>query len=280
VNWIDHKARRLVVPGSYIGRAIDRLLPSAERLIARGHIDARRRVAGYEGIEIDAWLIRAHGRSPRGSVLMLHPLMMTKRWLLPAGRRLAQRGFDVVLPDLRAHGGTGGQFTTWGCKEKHDIKLLVDALLTAGDIAEPIYAVGTSLGGATAIQWAAIDRRCRGVLALAPPASFWWIGRRVLLLESRRTVRRAVLRAAEMAGFNPYEASAAEAAGRLTCPLVLVHGVLDFIVPFPHIRAVATAGWPRTQRLIRPFASHTPDLGRWRWLVRQFEQLVGRPRAA
>ena len=271
----------LIVPASMPGKFAEAVRGPGEKLVKTGRIDLHRRLKGYEGIDIDVWVLHSRWRWKRagnfqvvrGTVVCLHPLLASKTYFLNLGRLLAREGWDVVLMDLRAHGRSGGKYVTWGAKEKYDVKLAVDQLLAEGVISERIYVCGSSLGGTVAIQYAAIDPRCRGVLALAPPASALRIGRRFLPLLSRPAYEAAWKRAGEIAGFDPAEASAVAAAEKLTCPLRVVHGWLDFLVPYQHSRDIVQAAAGPKKLITLILAGHVPEIGRSAWVAQQIARL-------
>ena len=286
---LEKKARLLIVPAAMPGKVMQVLTGTGQELIEQGRIHLHRALKAPDGIDIDTWVIKSGPRNDgrggatessenhitKGTVILLHPLMTSKSWFLKLGGRLAANGWDVVLMDLRAHGRSGGRYITWGTKEKLDVLSGMDQLLEEKAVREPIYVLGSSYGGTVAIQYAAMDPRCKGVIALGPPGGLNEIARRILLLASRSTVEAAVKRAGEIAGSDPEEASAVKAAARLSCPLLLVHGWWDLIVPHSHSRAImkAAAGPKKLKTLF--FAGHALEIGRERWLAGQVEILVG-----
>ncbi len=282
----DANARKIIEPAAAFGKVALGLTGTGEQLVKRGRISLHRRVKAADGCEIDVWVIRARPpkkagekRPARGTAVVLHPLLTSKSWFLNLGGILADRGWDVVLPDLRAHGRSGGEYTTWGVKEKQDIKLVLDALLKEQAVSERIYACGASMGGLVAIQYAAHDPRCRGVLALAPPASARAGARRILLLESPADFEKALKRAGELAGFDPEEASAVTAAKRLRCPLRIAHGVWDFIIPYAHSEAVFQAAPAPKKFITLPLHGHAAEVLREAWVADQIDALVGMSRS-
>lgn len=286
---LEQDALSLVVPASMGGKAAQGLTGTGERLIEQGRIDLHRRVTVHDRIEIDVWVIRARapdrkggGKGPpparpkaRGTVVLLHPLLMSKSWFLGLGEMLAKRGWDVVLPDLRAHGRSGGKYVTWGYKEKHDVKAVMDDLtLLENVVSENIYVCGASLGGCVAIQYALLDSRCKGVLALASPAGARQIARRMLMMLTDESFEDALLRAGQIAHFDPDRASAVTAAAGLDCPIMLVHGWLDLVVPFSHSREIYNAAAQPKKLVGLALAGHTPDIGRDKWVADQIDVLV------
>jgi pimeloyl-ACP methyl ester carboxylesterase len=73
---------------------------------------------------------------------------------------LTQRGFDVVAYDSRGHGQSDGDVCNYGFYEKRDLIQVIDSVPPG-----PVVLIGSSLGGAVAIQGAAGSDRIAGVVA-------------------------------------------------------------------------------------------------------------------
>ena len=242
-------------------------------------VDARRRIDVGGGVGIDVWVIKSRpgtdGERPRDrgiTAVLLHPLLTDKGWFLPLGRRLAADGWDVVLPDLRGHGDSGGR-VTWGAMEKHDVVKVIDALVGEKLIRPRVYAMGASLGACVAVQYAAVEPACRGVLALAPPTGVRGYVRCAWPLGTDEFIDARVRAESERGGYDSGEASAVEAAKKLKCPLIVVHGRLDTTVPYEQSKAVFDAA-PRPKKMIRLWTDHG-GVQMWRdeWLARQMATL-------
>jgi len=246
-------------------------------LIERGRIDAHRVVAAGDAVQIDVWIIKRRPAggdgNPRGTLVLIHPLLCSKSWFLVLGGKLADMGWDIVLPDLRAHGRSTGEFTTWGAKEKHDVKTVMDGLVGEGPVSDRLFAVGASMGGAVAILYAAMEPRCRGVMALAPPKSCREICRRMMLMAFPSTYRAAMARAAELADFDPDEADCVAAAVKLRCPLLLIHGWWDFVVPYQHSRAILKAAREPKKLQPRYLAGHAAEFMNDGMMIEQIDVL-------
>ncbi len=287
----EQTARLLVVPARLPGQFMEVCAGTRDRLLETEQIDAHYRVATdpNEGVEIDCWVIKSRlvdeasdntgsifaTKLTRGTVVVLHPLLTGKAWFLRLGNQLADRGWDVILMDLRGHGFSGGDYITWGAKEKRDVKAVVDHVVAHEAVSDRVYAFGSSMGGAVAVQYAAIDDRCKGVIALSPPLDAINVFRRILCLTTESQFQSAVIKAGEIAGFNPAEASTLAAAQQLDCPIVLVHGAWDLLIPATHSEAIFdTTAAPRKRLVRMRFAGHIVEVGRDRWLADQMDSLA------
>ncbi len=284
----EQEAKMLVEPTRWPGPTMEFFAGTSKFLLARGRISSHRRVTVADGVEIDAWVIRSRlsdrqaGRDgglfesklTRGTVVLLHPLMAGKAWFLGLGERLADRGWDVVLMDLRGHGYSSGAYTTWGVREKQDGKAVMDELLETEPIHERIYVCGSSMGAGVAIQYAAIDPRCKGVIAIAPPIAAVEVFRKMLFLLPRTRFDKAVDRAGELADFDPADASALAAAQKLQCPLMVVQGRWDMLVPVDQAEAVFDAAETPKKYIQLEHAGHGAEIGRTAWLAGQMDALA------
>jgi alpha-beta hydrolase superfamily lysophospholipase len=241
-------ARALVARNAGFG-SIENILPKSEEVLKEGRISASRVFTMSDKTPIEVWVIKARNAQnapvpAKATILLLHMLYGSKGWpFLGAGERLAKMGYDVVLPDLRAHGHSGGQFITYGAKEKNDLKLIMDQLISEKGVSDQVYVFGINLGGCIAIQYAAIDDRCKGVMAVAPYSDLRAFARLqfIPLMLNDADLEKVVAECGKMGDFNPAEASAVEAAKKLKCPLLLFHGVFDLSVPIAQSQAILDA---------------------------------------
>jgi len=260
----DTYARRILEVNTDSGKLFVNLIGSGEMLEQQGRIDVHQRIRTADEVDIDVWVLRAKGKPDepapaRGTVVVLHGTSESKAKFpyFGAAERLAKLGFDVVLADLRRHGRSGGKYVTYGALESRDIKVVMDTLVSGKVASLPVYAFGVTLGASTAIQYAAIDDRCKGVMAMAPFKDMAGIARGEILLMaptmSKKDYEAVIARAGEIGGFDPADASAVKAAAQLKVPLLLVHGSLDLIVPVEHSKAIheAAAG-PKRLIIVKP----------------------------
>ena len=251
-------ARVIIKHNTMTGSMMLDTIGTGEELVRNGRISSALRITADDGVLIDTWVINNKSmiRDTIGTVVLLHGLLLSKAQNLELGEEFARAGFDVVLIDFRAHGRSTGEYVTWGAKEADDVKTVVDAMLGRRLIRQPIFAWGISMGAATAINYAAIDPRVRGVIAVAPFKDAKVITRGFLWYLLPDDYEKAWVAAGEIANFNPAETSPLESVKQLKCPIVIVHGMLDPLVPCSHGQAIYdAANEPKELKLV-PTAAH------------------------
>jgi|MDTC01.1.fsa_nt_gb pimeloyl-ACP methyl ester carboxylesterase len=272
---VDFYARRLVMHNTTKGKIALWRLGKAGKLIDKGKVSSHHRIPTADGTKLDVWVInaRCENSAPRGTVMILHGILDSKARFFGMAQEMAQKSYNVVMVDHRAHGRSEGKYTTFGAKEKFDARDVIDALLTGEQIAEPLYVFGQSMGAAIAVQYAAVDPRCKAVMAVAPYTDMRSAARRFVPFMSEDKFEQIVQRGGELAGFEPDEASAIIAAGELKVPLLIVHGRIDAIIPHHHGSAVYHAAKVPKKLMTFPLLGHVTLLfARQKWFARRADE--------
>jgi fermentation-respiration switch protein FrsA (DUF1100 family) len=91
----------------------------------------------------------------QATILLLHPLNSAGSNMLLFAEFLARAGYGVFMIDLRAHGSSDGDTSTYGWREADDVAGAVDYLLHRPDVnGQKIGALGISLGAQAALRGA------------------------------------------------------------------------------------------------------------------------------
>ena len=98
-----------------------------------------------KGLKLEAWEFPAD--SAIGTVALFHGHGGKKSSLLPEAAVFNKLGYNTILLDFRAHGGSEGNTCTIGYKEAEDVKLVYDYIAGKGE--KNIILYGVSLGAAT-----------------------------------------------------------------------------------------------------------------------------------
>ena len=152
-----------------------------------------------------------------------------------------ENGFDVLLPDLRAHGNSEGEYVGFGCLDRYDglewIKLLQNKYRKADREGRlEIYLYGVSMGGATVMMTAgeALPGNVKGVVEDCGYTTVWDIFADELdylfHLPAFPVLTAADLVARVRAGYGFTEASALEQVAKAAVPVLFIHGSEDNFV--------------------------------------------------
>ncbi len=218
----------------------------------------------FDGVAIDALFFRARKAVPgRLPVILNHGYVEVKEMHSREVELLRRHGHDVLLYDLRAHGRSGGAFTTLGVWEKRDLSRLIDVAVAKKLIGERVITMGYSTGAATMLQHAADDSRVAGVVAQTPFLSLsgavqsfrrklgGWMAEEKLLRGFEDVAMRN--------GFCVDESDTMAAMQRLHVPVLLVVGDRDMhLPPDEHFKplAAAAANPDNVELLVVPGADH------------------------
>src|SRR6266498_3490501 len=99
------------------------------------------------------------------AILLLHRLGGTNADMLFHAEILVNAGYGVFLVDLRAHGSSDGDTSTFGLHEADDVAGAVDYLLSRADVnGQKIGALGISLGAQAALRGALKTDKLRALV--------------------------------------------------------------------------------------------------------------------
>lgn len=223
-----------------------------------------------DGLLLKGWLFRTP-RPRRGLIVYLHGIADNRRSGIGVAERFVPKGWDVLTYDARAHGQSEGKDCTYGFREKHDVSRALDAVH-----ADRAILFGSSLGGAVALQAAAVEPRVVAVIAQSAFSDLEVIVReRAPWFATRREVEEALALVEKRAGFRIADVSPRAAAAHIQVPVLLLHGAADRETLPAHSRRIYKALKGPRQLLIAPGAGHNDVLAReevWQvvedWLIR------------
>jgi pimeloyl-ACP methyl ester carboxylesterase len=104
-----------------------------------------------DGIPLKAWWEEPWSVPvPKGTVILVHGPQMNKTGMGFTAGRLLPLGFSILVLDLRAHGESGGEYTTFGYKEALDVEAAI-RWLEARNKGGKIAVLGYSSGAVAAL---------------------------------------------------------------------------------------------------------------------------------
>ena len=237
-----------------------------------------------DGLALSALYVPAT-TAPRGNLVILHGKDSAKEVYLEYLQHLAPFGYNVLLYDARAHGRSGGEFTTFGYHERHDVHLAVARLRYLGGQHLPTGVFGHSMGGAVALQ--AMAATASDVDFGIVESTFADLGEithhyaRSLtgLPLPRWSVDLLLDRAEKTALFKHRDVSPLTCAALVTQPVLIVHGERDLSIDVDNGRRLyAALASAQKELYIVPGAGHdnvdeVGGDGYW-WRLRAFLESV------
>ena len=225
-------------------------------------------VRASDGVTLKGWKVCPPAPNTDW-VLLFHGVSDNRTGVIGHAEFLLRHGYCVVMMDSRDHGESGGGMATYGWKERYDTVGITDALY-ASEKVRHLYALGVSMGGAIALQSAAVEPRIEAVVAEAPFANLRevsydyaglhagsWLGKTLF-----RPAPMMVMRSVEKeGGFKPEDVSPEKAVAARAFPVLLICGTRDSTIPCRHAeRIYKAASGPKELWVVRG-AAHAAALG-------------------
>lgn len=95
-------------------------------------------------------------QSTNKSVLICHGFMNNKETMGAYAAMFHQMGYNVLLPDARAHGQSQGKYIGYGWPERYDERKWINRLIKKNGQQSQIVMFGVSMGGATTMMTSGI----------------------------------------------------------------------------------------------------------------------------
>lgn len=239
------------------------LVPWFTALRAEGAIGEITR-KGADGCELQAYYIPAESASTRTAILVHgytdHPFgMMQYGWIYRE-----KLGCNLLLPTLRYHGKSGGDHIQMGWNDRLDIKQWIEVCDTLFGEGQEIVIHGLSMGAATVMMLSGETDLPTSVRCMVEDCGYTsvWDQFSKELKEDYHLPTFPILQVARKIaqwrfGWDFCEASALEAVGRSTCPMLFIHGGNDHYVPTCMVYPLYEAKTQRPkQQWIAPDAGH------------------------
>lgn len=231
-----------------------RVTPPSPASVLPGLLVEEVEFATATGVRLSGWYIP--GTNRRG-VVLVHGYGANRAELADDAKLLHAHGYAVLMFDLRAHGLSGGERSTYGDLESQDVQAATEALaVRMGGQTVQVGVIGFSIGAVAAVL-AARDRPELGALILEGVStsvtdfcydeyqSMTWL---------KGPICVAILYYLDI---DVRRLAAADAILHIgDVPVLVIHGGADPLVPLRRAEAVAKLGGARTQLLVLPQAGH------------------------
>ncbi len=169
------------------------------------------------------WLIAIHGYTGK------------REHMYSYARFYAQKGYNILTPDMRSHGDSEGELIGMGWLDKEDVKLWIDYVLDIDPKAE-IVLHGVSMGGATVMMTSGEDlpENVKAIIDDCGYTSVWDEftdeAKYLFHISQFPILYTASAISKVRAGYSFQEASAIEQVKKTKIPIFFIHGSEDNFV--------------------------------------------------
>lgn len=219
-------------------------------------------IAGPNGKTLFAWFVPASGDSKTPAVLVMHGWGANAGMMLPSVAPLVGAGLAVLLLDARCHGASGDEAFTSLPRFAQDIDAGLDWLARQAQVdADRLAVIGHSVGAGAALLSATRRDDIRAVVSISAFAHPYEVMRRLLAANHipyfgigwyvLRHVQRVI-------GARFDDIAPIRSVTRVRCPVLLVHGEDDDMVPFDDALRLLAAGQNGRVQLLALPGRHDP----------------------
>jgi 2,6-dihydroxypseudooxynicotine hydrolase len=228
----------------------------------------------YEGKQLYGILRKPAGLERPPVMIMACGLDSTKEETDAYEHPFLARGIATLCFDGPGQGEGEYEFAIRGDYEVA-VTAVVDFVATRGDLdATRIGLWGVSLGGYYAPRSAAFEKRVKACISLAGPYDFseCWDGLPLLTREAFRV--RSKCATPEDAKRHAATLSLQGVAERIACPLFIVSGKLDRLIPWQHAERLAREVKGPVELMIIEDGNHVANNRGYRWRVQSADWMA------
>lgn len=195
------------------------------------------------------WIIPVHGYTSEGLSMASY------------ARKFYEMGYNVIIPDLRAHGQSEGDYIGMGWDERFDIIDLINIIVDA-DPTSQIALFGVSMGAATVLNVSGepLPEQVKAIIEDCGYTSVWdqfaYQLKSLFGLPEFPMMHAASLITKLRAGYWIGEASVTQQVKNSKTPTLFIHGDADDFVPFSMLEELYAASSSPKEKLIIQGAGH------------------------
>lgn len=225
--------------------------------------------------DTEQWLLNANNKSKRltstyvpaevrttDTVIIAHGYKGNGETMSSYARMFHELGYNVLLPDNRAHGSSAGKYITFGWLDRLDYLNWIDKIIEKNGRNSRIVLFGVSMGGATVemVSGETLPEQVRAIIADCGYSNIGdelsYLLKRTFHLPKYPFVPAVNLINHRRQGFDLKSVSSVDQLKKNTRPIFFIHGEKDVYVPAEMLNENFVATSAPKEKWLVPNATH------------------------
>lgn len=216
-------------------------------------------ITSSDGLKLHNYLIR--NDSSNKWVIAVHGYTSEGKLMASYARKFYELGYNVILPDLRGHGQSEGDYIGMGWDERLDIIDIIQSIVE-NDADSEIVLFGVSMGAATVMNVSGekLPSNVKAIIEDCGYTSAWdefsYQLKELYGLPAFPMMHSASLISKIRAGYWLGDASSINQVKKSKTPMLFIHGDADTFVPYEMLDELYNNANVEKEKLVIPNAGH------------------------
>lgn len=137
-------------------------------------------ITTYDELKLHGYYIPSYNKKSNNIAIVVHGYQSRATDMIIIGKMYAEMGFQVILTDLRGHGESEGDFTSFGFYEKYDLKKWINLALRNYGSTANILIHGVSMGAAATMMVTDLDIPKKNIKFLLLDSGYTKLGKTLM----------------------------------------------------------------------------------------------------
>ena len=193
-------------------------------------------IESSDGLKLHSYIVNQNNKTDKWAIVV-HGYGGSGKLMSDRAKYFYEMGYNVLIPDLRGHGKSEGEYIGMGWKDRLDIISWINFIIKDNSNAK-IILHGTSMGAATVLMASGenLPSNVKAIVADCGYTSVWdefsYQLETYLGVPSTYILGVTNIVTKLKAGYSLKEASALDAVKKSTVPILYIHGDSDKFVPY------------------------------------------------
>ena len=212
----------------------DKNLNDAQKWLEEKSNYSDKYIESYDKLQLHSYVVSQNSNK---WAIVVHGYGGSGKLMSDKSKYFYDMGYNVLIPDLRGHGKSEGDYIGMGWKDRLDIISWINFIIKENPNAE-IVLHGTSMGAATVLMTSGenLPSNVKAIVADCAYTSAWdefsYQLETYLKVPSYYILNVTNMVTKLKAGYSLKEASALECVKKATVPILFIHGDKDKFVPY------------------------------------------------